>query len=158
MDGRAALLPVRRAGPEDAVAIAELDAAAFPQPWPATEMAAWLDSRHAVGYVIDRPEVAAAGLLASALYLPAVDEVELIRLAVAESARRSGLASRLVEASLADLAHHGLAVCHLEVRAGNEPAIALYRRLGFESIGVRRGYYSDGEDACLYRRRIAVDS
>lgn len=35
----------------------------------------------------------------------------------------------------------------LEVRAGNDGAIAFYESLGLESQGVRPGYYSDGEDA-----------
>jgi ribosomal-protein-alanine N-acetyltransferase len=42
----------------------------------------------------------------------------------------------------------------LEVRADNEPAIALYRREGFERIAVRRRYYEpEGVDAWIMRRR-----
>ena len=38
----------------------------------------------------------------------------------------------------------------LEVRAGNERAIALYRRIGMAPAGVRKGYYEDdGEDALI---------
>ena len=38
----------------------------------------------------------------------------------------------------------------LEVRAGNGPALALYRRFGMAPVGIRRGYYSDtGEDALI---------
>jgi ribosomal-protein-alanine N-acetyltransferase len=38
----------------------------------------------------------------------------------------------------------------LEVRAGNEPAQALYRRFGFTPAGIRRGYYqATGEDAVI---------
>jgi ribosomal-protein-alanine N-acetyltransferase len=44
----------------------------------------------------------------------------------------------------------GATLAHLEVRAGNSPAIALYERLGYRRVGVRRGYYGDnGEDAFL---------
>lgn len=42
----------------------------------------------------------------------------------------------------------------LEVRVGNEPAIRLYRRLGFEIVDLLRRYYSDGEDAYLMRKRL----
>jgi ribosomal-protein-alanine N-acetyltransferase len=35
----------------------------------------------------------------------------------------------------------------LEVAVDNIAAISLYRRLGFDHIGVRKGYYSDGKDA-----------
>ena len=38
----------------------------------------------------------------------------------------------------------------LEVRRGNEPAIALYRSLGYREVGVRPRYYAeDGEDALV---------
>ena len=38
----------------------------------------------------------------------------------------------------------------LEVRAGNEPAIALYRRFGLAPAGIRKNYYADlGEDALV---------
>lgn len=37
----------------------------------------------------------------------------------------------------------------LEVRASNSPALALYTSLGFERVGLRKRYYSDGEDAVL---------
>ena len=37
----------------------------------------------------------------------------------------------------------------LEVRRYNQPAIALYRTLGFREKGLRHRYYADGEDALL---------
>ena len=37
----------------------------------------------------------------------------------------------------------------LEVRASNLAAQALYARLGFERVGLRKRYYADGEDAVL---------
>ena len=43
---------------------------------------------------------------------------------------------------------------HLEVRKGNETAIRLYERLGFERDGIRKGYYTDPvEDAVLMTRQ-----
>ena len=43
----------------------------------------------------------------------------------------------------------------LEVRASNEPAIALYEKIGFNQVGIRSRYYPSGkggrpEDALLY--------
>jgi ribosomal-protein-alanine N-acetyltransferase len=37
----------------------------------------------------------------------------------------------------------------LEVRSSNLPAQSLYKKLGFQLDGVRKKYYSDGEDALL---------
>ena len=45
------------------------------------------------------------------------------------------------------------AVVHLEVRTDNEPAIALYRSVGFTEVGLRRRYYRiSGADAYTMRR------
>ncbi len=47
-------------------------------------------------------------------------------------------------------ARRGAGLITLEVRTHNQPAIELYRKLGFEEVGKRRGYYADtGEDARL---------
>ena len=44
----------------------------------------------------------------------------------------------------------------LEVRESNDPAIALYEQFGFESAGVRPGYYHDNkEDAVIMWRTVA---
>ena len=44
-------------------------------------------------------------------------------------------------------------VVYLEVRTDNEPALELYRSLGFETIGVRKRYYrASGADAYSRRR------
>ncbi|MEM3794231.1 MAG: ribosomal-protein-alanine N-acetyltransferase RimI, partial [Candidatus Bathyarchaeia archaeon] len=40
------------------------------------------------------------------------------------------------------------------VRVSNDPAISLYRRLGFEVVKISRGYYVDGEDAYVMARRL----
>ena len=43
----------------------------------------------------------------------------------------------------------------LEVRKSNDAAQTLYRSLGFEVCGMRKGYYSDnGEDAWLMERKL----
>ena len=50
------------------------------------------------------------------------------------------------------LSNNSLKEIFLEVRESNTPAIALYESLGFEKIGVRKGYYDKPkEDAVIYR-------
>ena len=42
----------------------------------------------------------------------------------------------------------------LEVNVRNEPALGLYLGAGFEEVGRRRGYYSDGADALIMKRQL----
>lgn len=83
-----------------------------------------------------------------------LDEAELLRVAVAPECRRAGIGRALVAAGLAHLAALGLDSCHLEVRAGNDPALALYAGLGFLRVGLRPRYYRDGTDALLLTRDL----
>ncbi|MFO0640964.1 MAG: GNAT family N-acetyltransferase [Polyangiaceae bacterium] len=75
------------------------------------------------------------------------DEVTLMDVAITQASRRRGEGRALVEELLAFARSRGARLVVLEVRRGNAPAIALYERLGFVAVGVRRAYYDDGEDA-----------
>lgn len=75
------------------------------------------------------------------------DVVEVIDIAILPELRGRRLAERLLARAL----KLGPTVL-LEVRSSNEAAIRLYERFGFERTGLRRGYYSDGEDAVLMSR------
>lgn len=78
------------------------------------------------------------------------DEGHITNIAVHSEFRENGVGSRLIE-SLLDIARkEGITRMTLEVRRGNIPAQGLYKKYGFESAGVRKGYYADnGEDAII---------
>jgi ribosomal-protein-alanine N-acetyltransferase len=76
----------------------------------------------------------------------ASDEREILNVAVAPEFRRSGVATELISALDAPRVF-------LEVRVSNASARQLYRKLGFEEAGVRRGYYDNPlEDAIVMQR------
>lgn len=76
-------------------------------------------------------------------------EMELLQLCVDPMTRRRGYGRALLaEVRLAGV-RGGAGLLHLEVRAGNEPALRLYLAEGFVEVGRRKGYYQDGEDALL---------
>ena len=87
--------------------------------------------------------------------VPGLEEAELLRVAVAPDRRRSGLGRALLEGSEPFLKAQGVQLLLLEVRVGNSAARALYQVLGWQEVGLRRGYYRDGEDAVLYRKLLA---
>lgn len=81
----------------------------------------------------------------------AADEAEILTLAVLPAARRQGVATRLMQACLTEAARNGAAAMFLEVSDSNEAAQALYARLGFRRVGLRRAYYPNGSDALVLR-------
>jgi [ribosomal protein S18]-alanine N-acetyltransferase len=102
-----------------------------------------------------RPEEvshAASGTLAFLIAHRIDAEWELENIVVAETARRQGVATRLLGEFVAHArAEQGIAV-FLEVRESNQSARALYRKAGFTETGLRKSYYSNPpEDAILCR-------
>jgi ribosomal-protein-alanine N-acetyltransferase len=84
-------------------------------------------------------------------------EAHILNLCVREDARRAGTGRQLIR-YLLDQAHGaGMLEAFLEVRPTNAIALCLYRSLGFEQIGTRRGYYQavgGREDAAVLRLRL----
>jgi [ribosomal protein S18]-alanine N-acetyltransferase len=82
-----------------------------------------------------------------------VDAWHVMNVAVVDEYRRRGIASALLERLFSVTATDPRRGYTLEVRMSNTGAIKLYERLGFESRGVRRGYYTDNrEDALIMWR------
>jgi ribosomal-protein-alanine N-acetyltransferase len=118
---------------ELAGALAALHAEAFDAPWPSS---AFADLLAQPGVLL---EARADGFVLIRL---AADEAEILTLAVRPAARRTGLASRLVEAVSRRAAGMGATRLFLEVAEDNAAARALYDRLGFEPAGRRPRYYA----------------
>jgi ribosomal-protein-alanine N-acetyltransferase len=73
--------------------------------------------------------------------MPGVDESHLLNITVAPALRRQGHARRMMHDLLAWSKAQGAPRLWLEVRDSNQAARALYAALGFEAVGVRKGYY-----------------
>ena len=86
-----------------------------------------------------------------------LDEGCVDNVAVAPAYRRRGVADALLDATEKRAADMGLATLTLEVRAGNEPAICLYEKHGFITVGRRKNYYErPREDAILMTRTLSA--
>lgn len=76
------------------------------------------------------------------------DDAEIMDVGVAKAFQRRGVASRLLARLIDSARGRGARRVLLEVAVNNNPAIALYRRFGFEPIGLRKRYYQpEGIDA-----------
>ena len=80
-------------------------------------------------------------------------EADMMNIAVSSQHRRMGIAQELVERLVAALREKDVYSLTLEVRASNEPAKALYGKLGFSQVGRRPNYYRNPkEDALILRK------
>jgi ribosomal-protein-alanine N-acetyltransferase len=84
-----------------------------------------------------------------------IDEMHIGTIAVDPNHRRQGIASAFLEIAHEQAQVEYLVKVFLEVRRGNLPAQALYRKFGYEIAGVRKGYYADNhEDALLMEYQV----
>lgn len=75
-------------------------------------------------------------------------DAQVMTIGVARDHQREGIGRALLERMIADAKAAGAERMLLEVRVDNDAALALYRSIGFERMGLRRRYYQpEGVDA-----------
>lgn len=150
--GAATVVRVRGMRREDVAAVAAIEAAAFSDPWPALAFLELLGAPHARLRVAQN---AAGAVLGYCVMLHVLDEAEVANIATHSHARRSGVAARLLDESLADADALGTTEVFLEVRASNVAAQSLYVSRGFQQVGRRTGYYQRPAEDALVLKRLA---
>jgi len=133
-----------------------LKRSAFSMPWSASMMRDSLCAAHTrVWGLIDAQEQ----LIAFVVFSVALDEAELLTMAVDPQCQRQGFGEKLLECVTKLLQLQRIKQLHLEVRASNQAARKLYEKTGFAAAGVRKNYYplkadAQREDAILMTRAL----
>ncbi|MCR5583903.1 MAG: ribosomal protein S18-alanine N-acetyltransferase [Lachnospiraceae bacterium] len=81
-----------------------------------------------------------------------LDEAEIPNVCVRKDMRGQGIAFKMMTELIKRAKEFEVRDMYLEVRVSNEPARALYRKLGFRDVGIRKGFYDlPKEDAVIMR-------
>lgn len=130
--------------------VAEIERQCFPDPWSERMLREHLDNQCAAALVAlgeDGTVLGYAGLLV------VLDEGYITNVAVRPAFRRQGIAADLLGVFDRFANANRLAFLTLEVRASNAPAIALYEKMGYRRMGLRKHYYEHPrEDAVIMTR------
>ena len=138
-------MEIRRARPDDATAIADIEEKVFGDPFSQKDIFSYIcsdtgmcftaiDDSGIVGYIVGRK-------------IP--PEGEIYRIAVREDKRQRGIGYRLLSYAMKTEGGFGVETVFLEVRSKNTPAIALYKAYGFKEISIRKGYYQNPSDDAI---------
>lgn len=129
--------------------LAEIEKLTFSRPWSYDALAEELQNPLAVFFVAKLPETGrAVGYLGMHHIL---NEGSISNIVVHPDYQRQGIASALMHKAIKYVKTNRLTRLTLEVRVSNTPAVALYKRFGFECDGIRPGFYdSPKEDAAIY--------
>jgi [ribosomal protein S18]-alanine N-acetyltransferase len=143
----------RRMREADLPAVMEIERVAFSHPW--SEEMIRRELLHEFSTVLLATDGVDGHILGFAVAWLVHDELQVLNVAVAEEARRRGVARRILDRVEGSARERGARVAMLEVRRSNLPAISLYRSLGYREVGVRPRYYAeDGEDALAMDKEL----
>jgi len=147
-------LDLRRLRADDLDTVEAIERASYPTPWSRSMFAAELRKPSALALGAYLPSGELVGYAFVSRY---VDAWHVMNVAVSPDHRRRGIATELLERLFEVTANDRRRGYTLEVRVSNADAIRLYEKLGFQSRGIRRGYYTDNrEDAVIMWRESAA--
>ncbi|MBM4194510.1 MAG: ribosomal-protein-alanine N-acetyltransferase [Gemmatimonadetes bacterium] len=151
----AAAVRVRAATADDLDAVARIEFASFADPWSRAAFLECLVGGTSQLMVAAPPSASPVGYVVVRV---AADEAEIANLAVAASARRTGIGATLLDAALASARARRCAAVFLEVRESNRAARMLYAARGFREVGRRTGYYRHPDEDALILRADLTDA
>ena len=132
-------------------AIAEIEKLCFSDPWSENSISSELNSRLSY-WLVAMEGGQLLGYIGSQSVL---GESDMMNVAVHPEHRRKGIANMLILELMQGLKERGNLNLSLEVRASNAPAISLYEKLGFETVGRRPNYYRHPkEDALIMKKTL----
>ncbi|MCC8931656.1 MULTISPECIES: GNAT family N-acetyltransferase [Rhizobiaceae] len=124
-------------------AVAGLHAERFPRAWGDGEFLSLLYQPNTFGFAAWQTNTLffKAPLSGFVLAREVAGEAEILTIAVSDKVARFGLGWRLMQAAMREAKLRGGESMFLEVDDGNQAALGLYRKLGFEKAGERPAYY-----------------
>ena len=132
--------------PEDVREVAALEANIFSVPWSEAGFLSSLQSEDTLYLAVRK----SGKLIAYCGLLQSLDEADITNVAVEESCRGCGIASRMLGRLMELGKARGIVRYTLEVRVSNASAIHVYEKLGFHSGGIRKNFYDrPKEDAMI---------
>ena len=141
-------VPLARAHIDDLMAI-ELEA--YPEPWTRGMFEDELRSRCSRFFVVLHNDA----IVGYGGYWLVLDEAHITSVTIRKADRGRGWGRRLINYLLEHAQAEGVKTASLEVRQTNTPAQNLYRSLGFQQVGLRKGYYpQSGEDAVVMMKEM----
>ena len=129
----------------DVDAVAEIEFNSFDLPWTLEDF--WYetvrnDSESIVAEIDGK-------IVAYACAWISFGDADVANIAVEKNYRGQGIGAKLFAEIIRRVKLRGVHGVTLEVRVSNTVAIKLYEKFGLHGVGVRKGYYEDGEDALI---------
>lgn len=148
---KAAKVLTRELKVEDAAAVAEMDYQSFPDPWSQNSILETISNPQTICLLAERAGKAVGYLFA----YTAMDEAEIVRIAVVKEQRKQGTGKSLLNALEEICRKKQIGKLLLDVRESNQAARAFYKKMAFQEDGIRKGFYEvPPEDGILMSKQL----
>lgn len=137
---------VRLFGDEDFTIVSLLEEGENGAPYPAAVFIRQASELYPRTFFVAESGPSLAGYIIGAITEDCSSDAWILRLRVAPPFRQRRIGSALLQVLITTLRDRGVTTIRLSVAPANTPALALYRRHGFEVIAARREYFGKGED------------
>lgn len=134
---------------DDVAAVAVLEAENFSRPWSFDAFYKTLSDENYIVIIAKETDA----LLGYCVLLCTGEEADITNVCTAPAARGKGVATQMLTALIEAGKTRGVTEFFLEVRESNTPARALYTKLGFEEIGLRKNYYEEPKEHAVLMKK-----
>lgn len=144
------MIALKNPSKKDIGAMLEIEKASYPHPWDEkafeVEYSKFLHGQSVFMVAKDTETGELAGYAMADII---ADFLHISNVAVKPSFRKQKTGQMMMKAFEAEAFKRNLSSLTLEVRAVNEPAVMLYKKLGYQEKGRREKYYDGTDDAIL---------
>ena len=127
---------------EQSYSVAELHTLLFKRGWDEAECTSLLEQNGVFGfYAIPTDKKNLHGFVLSRVV---ADEAEILSIGTDANLQNNGIGWRLMQAAIGEASQRGAEKMFLEVDENNIPAVRLYQKIGFQTVGKREAYYDNG--------------
>ena len=136
---------------EDLAQIVDLEKKCFNDAWNLEQIENELEvNPFSNGYMLKENDK----VVAYAFMWETFEMAQIARIGVDPDQRKKNYGQKMMEELFEKARSGGCEYMSLEVRESNTAAIKLYEKLGFVTVNVSKGYYSDNENAIVMTRAL----
>lgn len=137
----------RRMTIDDVQDVYKIELASFPTPWTLDSFYYEMTENQYADYLVAEDET--GEIIGFCGIWLVIDAAQITNVAVVQSVRGQGIGETLMREAMRVAKEANMDIMSLEVRVTNTVAQNLYRKLGFQDGGLRKGYYTDNHEDAL---------
>lgn len=85
-----------------------------------------------------------------------IDDIHITNIVTKKTLRNKGIGKAILNELINQAKNFGYNIITLEVNENNSPAISLYKKFGFEEVGVRKRYYNNTDNAIIMNLNLQL--